>query len=144
MHYAHHVRIRAPVARVFSYMDEVAREPDWQPNLVEARKEPMGPTAVGTRKHYESRFLGKPIRNTYRTTVFEPNARVVYETTPDSVLRGTLDIRFQEREDETVVSMSFSGGVGGPLRFVPKRVLEKASRAELEATLQRLKEILER
>lgn len=143
MNYAQEIRIRCPVATVFSYMDDVGRESEWQPNLVEAGKEPAGPTAVGTRKSYESRFLGKRIRNTYRTVAFEPNARVVYETTPNSALRGTLEIRFRDLGNETVVSMSFSGGVGGPLRFLPERVLERASRAGLEAALDRLKDNLE-
>lgn len=143
MEYSHEVRIRRPVAQVFAYMDDVAREPEWQPNLQETSKDPPGPTAVGTRKTYVSSFLGKGIRNTYVTRIFEPERRVVYETTSDSVLRGTVEIRFKEDGADTIVSMAFRGGVSGPLRFLPGKVLEKAGRSELEEALQRLRRRLE-
>ncbi len=143
MEYSREIRIRCPADRVFAFMDDVDREPEWQPNLLEASKAPPGPTAVGTRKSYVSSFLGKRIRNTYVTRVFDPNRRIVYETTGDSVLKGTIEIRFEERGVETLVSMAFRGSVTGPLRFVPSGMLEKASMSELEATLRRLKAKLE-
>lgn len=143
MRYEHHVVIASPVARVFAYMDDVDREREWQPGIVDARKEPPGATRVGTRKRYVSEFLGRRIKNTYVTTLFEPNERVAYETTADSVLRGTVEVRFEAAESGTKVSMAVSGKPTGPLRFIPRGILESVFKKELRASLSLLKEKLE-
>jgi carbon monoxide dehydrogenase subunit G len=124
-------------------MDDVTREHEWQPNILEAYKEPLGQTAVGTRKRYLSQFMGKRIENTYVTKLFEPNSRVVYETTSDSVLQARAELHWEAVGSETRVTMSFQGKVGGVLRFIPGRVLDAAYRKELESTLSLLKERLE-
>ena len=135
--------IRRPVEDVFRYMDDVAREPEWQPNLVAAWKEPQGPTVVGTRKRYASEFMGKRIENTYVTQVFEVNRRVVYETSRDSVLQARVELRWESEGPGTRVTMAFEGKVGGVLRFVPAKILDATYRKELENTLALLKQRLE-
>lgn len=124
-------------------MDDVTRESEWQPNIVEAYKDPPGETAVGTRKRYVSLFMGKRIENTYVTKVFEPNRHVVYETTRDSVLQARAELHFAPEGSSTRVTMSFQGKVGGILRFVPKGVLDAAYKNESATTLKLLKERLE-
>lgn len=143
MKFEHQVVIQRPVADVFAYMDDVSREKEWQPGIVEARKEPPGPTVVGTRKHYVSEFLGRRIENTYLTRVFERDAHAVYETMPGSVLQARAELRWESVGAGTRVTMGFEGKVGGPLRLVPKGMLEKVYRKELETTLGLLKERLE-
>jgi carbon monoxide dehydrogenase subunit G len=143
LRYEHSVVIDRPLPLVFEYMDDVDRESEWQPSIQEAFKDPPGPTTVGTRKRYLSEFMGRRIENTYVTREFEPNRRVVYETTPDSILRARAELRFETVGDATQVTMAFEGKVTGPLRFVPKRLLEKVYREELEATLALLKARLE-
>ena len=143
MQFQHQVVIESAVSRVFSYMDDVSREPEWQPAIVEAEKDPQGDTAVGTRKRYVSEFMGRRIENTYVTTVFEPNARVSYETTPDSVLRAKVDLRFEPSGAGTRVTMAFEGKPTGPLRFVPRSVLESVYQKEFKSTLLLLKQRLE-
>jgi carbon monoxide dehydrogenase subunit G len=141
--FEHQIFIERPVSVVFAYMDDVSREREWQPGIVEARKEPQGPTGVGTRKHYVSEFMGRRIENTYVTRVFEPDAHAVYETTSGSVLQARADLRWESVGSGTRVTMGFEGKVGGPLRFVPQRMLEGVYRKELENTLKLLKERLE-
>jgi hypothetical protein len=68
--------IRCPLAEVFADMDDVSREHEWQPNLRSAKQDPPGPTEVGTRKHYVSRFMGRDLRNIYTVTEFESGSRV--------------------------------------------------------------------
>ena len=143
MKYQHQVLIQRYVPDVFAYMDDVSREPEWQPNLVEASQDPPGPTAVGTRKRYASQFMGKRIENTYVTTVYEPPSRIVYESTPDSVLQATVEVRFDDVSGATRVTMALEGKVAGVLRFVPGKVLEAAYKSELETTLGLLKKSLE-
>ncbi|MGW8267297.1 MAG: SRPBCC family protein [Longimicrobiales bacterium] len=143
MRFEHEILIQRPVSEVFAYMDDVSREGEWQPGILEARKEPPGPTKVGTRKHYVSEFMGRRIENTYVTRVFEPDARAVYETTSESVLQARAELRWEPVGSGTRVFMGFEGKVGGPLRVVPRRMLERVYRRELENTLGLLKERLE-
>jgi len=141
--YQHHVVVDAPVNRVFAYMDDVAREKEWQPGIMEASKEPAGDTSVGTRKRYISEFMGRRIENTYVTKLFEPNKRVTYESTPDSVIRATVDLRFESLDGSTKVTMAVQGKPTGVLRFIPQGILEGAFRKELEGSLGLLKKQLE-
>jgi carbon monoxide dehydrogenase subunit G len=141
--YQHQVVIASPVSRVFAYMDDVSREREWQPGIVEAYQEPPGPTAVGTKKRYVSEFMGRRIENTYVTTVYEPDVRVSYETTPDSVLKAKVQLQFETVGSGTKVTMAVNGKATGPLRFIPKGVLEAVFRKELGQSLQMLKERLE-
>jgi carbon monoxide dehydrogenase subunit G len=141
--FEHQIVIHRPVSIVFAYMDDVSREREWQPGILEARKEPPGPTAVGTRKHYVSEFMGRRIENTYVTRVFEPNEHVLYETTSGSVLQAKAELRWEPVDHGTRVTMGFDGKVGGALRLVPQKLLEGVYRKELETTLRLLKERLE-
>ena len=143
MRYQEEVVISSPISRVFEYMDDVSREPEWQPSLVEASKEPLGPTAVGTRKRYVSEFMGRRIENTYVTTHFEPNRRVNYETSPGSVLQAKVELSFEEVGVGTRVTMAVEGKAAGPLRFIPQGLLEGVFRKELQASLDLLRRKLE-
>jgi len=144
MKYRHQVVIDCPQAQVFAYMDDVEREKDWQPKIKEASKDPPGVTAVGTRKRYVSEFLGRPVRNTYVTRVFEPNDKVVYETTADSVMKARVEITFEAEGAGTRVSMEVEAKPTGALRFLPKTVLEGTAKKELGRSLALLKTELER
>jgi len=142
--YEHQVVIATPVSLVFAYMDDVNREPEWQPGIIEAHKDPPGRTAIGTRKRYVSEFMGRRIENTYVTIHFEPNRRVAYETTSDSALHAKVELRFEQVGSGTKVTMAVNGKPTGPLRFVPESVLEGVFRKELESSLSLLKKQLEK
>ena len=143
MKYRHQVQVDCPVSEVFAYMDDVEREKEWQPGIKKASKDPPGPTAVGTRKSYVSEFLGRPIRNTYVTSAFESDRRVVYETTPDSVLKARVELTFEPTGPGTRVTMQVQAKPTGVLRFIPQAILESTARKELEASLALLKGKLE-
>lgn len=139
-----HIVIRRPRSRVYAYMDDVAREKEWQPALVEASQTPEGPTRPGTRKHYVSEFLGRRIENTYEATAVDPERRVVYRTTRGSTLDGTLEITWDDHDTAaTRVTLTMDGRPTGVLRFVPRAMLDDAWSRQLRATLDRLKERLE-
>ena len=143
MKYQQSVFIKRSVPDVFNYMDDITREKEWQPNIRKASKDPAGPTTVGTKKTYTSEVMGRTVKNTYKTTVFEPNARVRYETTKGSAVQGSADFRWDERDGGTSVTMTFEGKPSGILRLVPEGLLGPFYERELEATLARLKQRLE-
>jgi len=80
--------IARPPDEVFAYMDDVSREVEWQPHLRSAAQDPPGPTRLGTRKRYVSRFVGRGVRNTYVVAELEPGRRIVYETEKGSAIEA--------------------------------------------------------
>lgn len=136
--------IHRPVDDVFEYMNDVSREPEWQPQLIEAEQSPAGATEVGSRRRYVSEFMGKQLVNTYVVKVYEPNTRLVVETTKDSVLDATSEILWETVPEGTRVTMVLEGRPKGALRFVPASILESTFEKEVMTTLKRLKERLER
>lgn len=141
--HAESIIIERPLRDVFAYMDDISREREWQPYLLETEQVPPGPTAVGTRRRYVSVFVGKRVENTYVVKAYEPERRVTLESTPDSAVRGATEIRWQAVGDHTRVTMSMEGEPAGMLRFVPRALLEGAFAREIRVALGRLKERLE-
>ena len=135
--------IGRPAAEVFAYMDDIEREPEWQPALREVEQTPPGATRVGSKKRYVSEFLGKRVENTYEVVALEAGRRVVYRTTPDSSVEATSEVLCEPVEGGTRVTMRVEGRPGGILRFVPRALLAKAWQEELDAALSRVKARLE-
>lgn len=128
---------------VFAYMDDVAREREWQPNIREAAQDPPGAGGVGTRKRYVSEFLGKRFVNVYVTTEYEPCRRVAYESTPDSSLRARGTFTWEPVAEGTRVTMAVETEPPALLRLLPQRLVDARSRSELRGSLERVKRILE-
>ena len=137
------VVIDRPPHDVFSYMDDVSREPEWQPSLRSAEQDPPGPSRVGTQKRYVSDFLGREIVNTYVVKELEPASRMVYETTRDSSADVWTEVMWETAGSGTKVTMTIEGKPKGFMKFMPAAVLERAYKKELSASLERLKQCLE-
>jgi len=137
------ITIKRTNKEVFDYMDDVSPESQWQPSIRSARVDPMGPTAVGTRKSYKSEFLGREVLNTYEVKDYDEEKRVVYEATPNSSIQGVVTFTWEEVKDGTLVTMAISGKPKGVLEFLPRGVLDRFYQTEIEATLKRLKSCLE-
>ncbi len=137
------VIIRRSVPDVFSYMDDIEREHEWQPNLRAASQEPRGPVGVGTLKRYTTVFMKQERQNVYRVTEYEMYAHVVYESTPESATNATSEVRWDQVPDGTKVTMTIDATPGPALKLVPKKVLEKATTQELERVLEKLRVVLE-
>ena len=137
------VVIRRTVPDVFSYMDDIDREMEWQPNLRSAEQAPRGPVGVGTLKKYTSVFLKKRIQNVYRVTEYDMYVRVVVESTPESAVQATAEVAWEHLAEGTRVTMTIDATPGKALKLVPKKALEKASTHELERMLDQLKLRLE-
>ena len=137
------ILILRPRLQVATFMDDVALEHEWQPSLREASQDPPGPTRVGTRKRYVSEFLGRRVENTYVATAVDPARRVAYASTPDSTVKATMEITWDDADGGTRVTLTVDGKPTGALRFVPRALLEEAWQRQLRTTLDRLKERLE-
>ena len=138
------VEVAKPVEEVFYYMNDVGREREWQPHLIEAEQIPPGLPGVGTRRRFTSEFLGKRVENTYVVRLYEENTRVVLESTEDSSVRSTTDVRWERIASGTRVTMAVEGEPAGALKLIPDALAEKAFGKEVDEALERVKEILER
>ena len=143
LEYEESIVIQRPVKDVFSYMQDIEREHEWQPNLREAEQDPPGEPQVGTKRRYVSEFMGVRFENRYVYTVYEPNRRVAYETAPDSDTAAEGEVTWEPVEGGTRVTMRAGADLGGMMGFVPKRLMAKVARKELADTLARLKALLE-
>ena len=135
--------IQRPVEAVFAFMQDIEREREWQPNLREASQTPAGVPGVGTRRRYVSEFMRMRFENVYVNTVYEPNRRVAYESTPESDTQASGEITWEPVDGGTRVAMRVQAKVGGALRFVPKALILKVGRKELADALGRAKKLLE-
>ena len=143
LEYKETIVIRRPVADVFQFMQDLQREHEWQPNLLKASQDPEGVSGVGTTRHYVSEFLGKQFQNTYVYTVYDPNQRVVYESTSKSDTQATSEILWKAVEGGTQVTLRVAAETSGLLRFVPRSLVTSVGKRELGESLNRLKNLLE-
>jgi len=138
------VVIRRAPEDVYAFMDDVAREREWQPNLESAAQDPPGPTRVGTRKRYVSHFMGRRVQNTYEVLELEPGRRMVQRTLPGSSARVWSETRWEEVPEGTRVTLTVEATPSGLMKLLPAGVLEAATRKEMGDSLARLKRILEK
>ena len=108
-----------------------------------SRARAPGAAAVGTRRHYESEFLGRSVKNSYEVTAYKPNERVVLESMPGSTVSAVNEMLWTSEGSGTRVTMSVEGKPTGVLRFVPGAVLEAAFREQVKESLTLLKQCLE-
>ena len=141
--YSASIVIRRPVDEVYAFMDDIEREQEWQPNLRSWEQIPPGPVRTGTRKRYVTEFLGRKLTNTYVVRELEPGVRVVQETERGSSADVTSEVRWAAVPGGTRVTITVEARPSGLLRLVPGAILESATRAELEASLERLRACLE-
>ncbi len=143
LEYEYSIVINRPVEEVFSYMQDIDRERDWQPGLREAHQTPAGEPGVGTKRRYVSEFLGKRFHNEYVNTAYVPNRRVAYESTPESDTEATGEVIWDPANGGTRVTMRVRATVGGALRFVPRSLILSVAKKELAAALERARDRLE-
>jgi ligand-binding SRPBCC domain-containing protein len=137
----HAVVIRAPAATVFDYFVDPAKATVWQSSLVEARLNPAGPIALGTRIAETRRLVGRKLESTVEVTELDPPRLFAGRATAGPVqwqFRHTL----VEAEGVTTVRFHLEGEPGGFFR-VAGPLVQRAMRRELETDLAALTRLAE-
>ena len=142
-HYETSIVIDRPVEEVFAYMEDIYREREWQPYIREVQRIPADGGGVGTIRRYTNHYLGRSFENVYETTVYEPNQRVAYSSTPEAAVQATGETRWEAVEEGTRVTMVFDPDVAGFYSYLPNRIVDWIYRRQLNITLARLKKRLE-
>jgi uncharacterized protein YndB with AHSA1/START domain len=78
---------------VFDYIAQLDRHSEWQPAIISARKEPAGPTGVGTRNYETRNVPGGPREFVSEIVEYESPRRLVFQGLNGPVRpRGTVTV----------------------------------------------------
>jgi uncharacterized membrane protein len=137
------IEIGRPPQEVFDYVNDVARHPEWQVNLLDVKVETEGPVRMGTRVRQTRRVGGGKRTFTLEVTGHDPPSRVEF-TGIDGPIRphGKALLEPIEGGQRTRFTneLEFKGHGFGIL-LVP--LVRRDARKQLPENLRRLKQKLE-
>jgi uncharacterized membrane protein len=129
---------------VAAYLDDLARHPEWQENLVDVKVETEGPTRVGTRMRQTRRVGGGTRTFTLEVTEHDPPNLFAFKGIAGPIRprgRITLEPLNGGQRTRYVAELDFEGhGLG--LLLTP--LVRRDAARQLPKNLQRLKERLEK
>lgn len=113
--------VPADLPRVFLFLSDFRRLPEWDPGIATAIKKTPGPLEVGSRFFIESIFLGRTIPLHYKVTIWEKEKRVAYQGT-GSNFSAWDEISFEAQGTSTLIHyyarFDFSDDLGLALPFL--------------------------
>jgi len=139
----HSVEVARTPAEVFAYIEQLDRHGEWQEAIVSARKEPPGPTRLGTRNIEVRRVPGGPREFTAEVFEYDPPRRIAARGL-NGPIRPTIAMTVEPIRDgagsRVTLDLDLRGyGIGKILVFVARL----ASKKKVPADLNRLKTRLE-
>jgi uncharacterized membrane protein len=127
---------------VFAYLDDLARHPEWQAQLVAVEVETEGPTGVGTRAREKRRVPGGEREFTYEIVEHDPPRRAAFKGV-DGPVRPSGTVRVEPVGDGSsrlTLELELQGhGIGKLLAPLARR----DARKQVPQDHVRLKERLE-
>ncbi|MDP8925004.1 MAG: SRPBCC family protein [Chloroflexota bacterium] len=145
-HLEREILIAQPPERVFAYLAQPERTPEWSPNVVSVRLTSDGPIGVGATTESVVKALGTTQRAVGRCTVFDPPRRLVIEsrtnlgatTVNETVLIAEgVGTRLRAKLDYTLPGGALGGGLLGGFLGVDKQI-----QRDFEQSLVRLGAVL--
>ena len=135
------VRIDAPVAAVFEYMDRPENQPEITPSLV--RSEPVETLPNGGKRvAYTYRIAGIDLDGFIEAVEYEPESRIRWEMTGD--IEGTITWTFEADGDGTAVTYASAYELPVPvLSAVVAPFVKRYNERDLRTTLANLTTRLE-
>ena len=141
------ITIAQPPERVFAFLAQPERTPEWSPNVQSVRLTSDGPIGVGATTETVVKALGTTQRAVGRCTAFDPPRRLVIESRTNlgaTTVNETLLLaegagtRLRARLDYTLPGGALGGGLLGGILGVDKQIQK-----DFTQSLARLKAILE-
>ena len=133
--------VRRPVEEVFAVLADLANDPKWRREWVDARKTSQDPLGVGSRSVLVGQFLRWRTEAEYEVTESEPHRRAAWKT-----VRGPLPLTFfrsVERADGgTKVTIGYDAEIHGLVKLLKPLVVTMGRRA-LAGDFPKLKELME-
>jgi hypothetical protein len=149
-------------ALAFALLADMSRVVEWDPGVVEAFPLEPGPVGRGSRFRVVSQFLGRRIPLTYELTAYEPEQRLVFRASDDSLTsldeitltpraggtRVTYDARLEQsglaRLADPLLQLAFfaigRAAADGLRKYGARVARERAREAAAERARQRARE----
>lgn len=134
------VEIKAPIEKVFSYIDDPTNSPEWVTNMIEVND--VKGSRVGRHFNWVWKMVGMKFNGESTTTEEIPNKRIVLKS--KGGIEATWDFEFEAKKNVTILDVDVDYKVPVPVlgKLAEKLVLKRNDR-DLEMALQNVKEKLE-
>jgi uncharacterized membrane protein len=137
------IEIDRPPDEVFAYVDDLERHIEWQDAIISARKEPSGPTSIGTRNTELRRIPGGPREIVSEIVEHDPPRRIVARGL-NGPIRATITMTVAAIENGARSKLTFElalKGIGIGRLFAV--FAGRSARKQVPRDLKKLKMILE-
>jgi uncharacterized protein YndB with AHSA1/START domain len=135
------VHIDRPPDEVFAFLCDLANDPRWRREWVEAKRTSQGRIGVGTTSSLFAKSLGRRTEVVYEVTAYDPGRAVTWKT-----VTGPLPLTFWRRVEPHAegarVTMGYAGDFRGLLGLLRPLIVPLGKRA-LKGDLPTLKQLLE-
>lgn len=136
------IQINAPAERIFAFISDVQRQPEWIGAVAAVSNVSDDTVGLGTTFELSLALMGKTARATQQVTRFEPHTAFTQKTSSGPI-PTEISISLAENNGVTTVhnvtaaDISSLGRLAGPL-------VSRTIRRQLETDLQTLRDIMER
>lgn len=136
------VTIDAPVERVFDFIADVERQPEWIGAVTSVSEVSDSPARVGTTFMLSLAMMGKSAEARQEVTTLEPHRAFTQKTTSGPI-PTEIAITLESSGEGTLVRNVTEADISSLGRFAAPLVT-RTIRRQLEVDMQTLREILER
>lgn len=137
-----HVAVfKAPIEKVFEFMNSPEKEKLYRPELIESEKTSEGPLGVGTTFREVTEFMGRRIETTAETTEYVLNKVSALKTTSGPIM-FSMRATFEPVAEGTRVALEAEGEVGGFFK-VAESVVMRMAKKQMETQFENLRKLLE-
>ena len=136
------LRIDKPVEKVFAFVDDESRAPDWLSRCVTLKQVGSGPKGVGTELHYTYKDPGRTGEMTGRVTEYEKDRRLAMHYV-DAMFEVDVDFWFAPEGDGTAVRHATSITPKSLMAKLMSPVIRSATGKQIVQDTQALKRLLE-
>jgi len=134
--------ISRPADEVFAFLSNLENLPRWQSGVIRAEQASAGPLGVGSKATVERRMFGQQIVADLVVTVYEPPRRIVLTTEASGVsVQASVEIEPLE-EWRCRVRFGMAMETSGFFMKAVEPMVAQAAEADIEASLNRLREVL--
>lgn len=135
------VVINAPVERVFAFVTDVERQPDWIAAVERVSNLSPGPLQVGSTFRLSLAFMGKTAEADQQITRLDPNRAITQKTTSGPIATE-VTMTLEPNGSGTLLRNVTEADLGSLGRFAGP-MISRTIKRQLETDLQTLKRMLE-
>jgi hypothetical protein len=136
--------IHQPADAVFDYLTTFARQPEWQPGVLQSVQIPEGPVQVGTRVRKVRKTPVGQVTFTDEIIEYEPVRWTYAERVIDSMIRGSGS-RWSVEATETgsILRVDVHVQAAGLWKLMEAFIV-RSTKQDMRAALSQLRKVLER